>query len=78
MTDREKNALKLKVVDFRRFGFIFLFLGAFLFMGSVLPFENKTIIKADILVGASLLMLLISILFLWRMKRAAKQYDEQI
>nr|WP_239541465.1 YrhC family protein [Pullulanibacillus pueri] len=70
--------LKTKIIDYKRFSFIFLYLAAFLYMGSLIPFEGKTLIKSEILMGASVLLIVISIGFFILMRRASDRYHQEL
>ncbi|MGV3488138.1 MAG: YrhC family protein [Tuberibacillus sp.] len=78
MNDHQLKHLKLKMVDFKRFSLIFLFISAFLNIGSALPFDGKTEGKAEIMILTSFLFLFISLFFYWRMRKAKKAYEENI
>ncbi|MEK5173355.1 YrhC family protein [Heyndrickxia sp. FSL W8-0496] len=61
-----------KMVDFKRFGITSLALSSFLYLGVVLPLEDKTIIKTDLLMGGTVLLLLLSVYFLFQSNRYRK------
>lgn len=65
MKEYEKKIMK-KIVDCRRTGFLCLFLGAFLYAGTLIPkFEDQQW-KIGILSVSSLLFVLLSFFFYWR------------
>lgn len=78
MKEQHIQAIKHKIIDYKRFSFIFLFISAFLNIGSALPFEGKTIEKTDILLVASFVFLVIALIFYWGLRRAKRQYEENL
>jgi len=74
----ELHKLKNKIIDYKRFSFIFLFISAFLNIGSALPFDGKTEGKAEFLLMSSFAFLIISLLFYWRLRKAKRTYEEHL
>ena len=60
------------MVDFKRFGITSLALSAFLYLGVVLPLEDKTIIKTDILMGGTVFITFTFCLFSFQSNRYRK------
>jgi hypothetical protein len=77
MEDQERQKIKHKIIDYKRFSFIFLFMGAFLNIGAALPFDGKTTGRADALMLTSFVFLIISLLFYWGLTKAKKLYEEK-
>ncbi|HET6871879.1 MAG TPA: YrhC family protein [Sporolactobacillaceae bacterium] len=77
MEDKQLQNLKHKILDYKRFSFIFLFIGAFINIGSALPFAGKTTGKADTLMIASFIFIIISLLFYRSLYKAKKLYEEK-
>ncbi|WP_027724657.1 YrhC family protein [Tuberibacillus calidus] len=76
--DREMKQLKHKITDYKRFSFIFLFISAFLYIGSALPMDGKTAGRAEGLMIAGLVFLLVAFVFYWRLQVAKKRYEENL
>ncbi|WP_085523285.1 YrhC family protein [Tuberibacillus sp. Marseille-P3662] len=75
MSDNQLHQLKNKMTDYQRFSLIFLFLSAFIFVGSVIPFAGRTALKADVLALISMGCVTIALLFYWRMRKAKEAYE---
>jgi len=78
MKEHKLMMLKHKIIDYKRFSFIFLFISAFLNIGSALPFDGKTEGKAEFLLMTSFVFLITSLLFYWRLRKAKKRYEENL
>jgi hypothetical protein len=78
MTEKEQVTLKKNMNDFKRFSFIFLFLSAFLYIGSILPYDGKTTYNTSLVMLASFVLLLISVFFYWMMRRGQNIYNKNI
>lgn len=77
MNDRKRRkSLQYKIIDYRRFSFLFLFLSAFLNAGTWIPFQGKTEAKMAILSIASFLLISLAALTYWRMEAAKKQIQQ--
>ncbi|MBM7645845.1 hypothetical protein JOD45_002064 [Scopulibacillus daqui] len=76
MSERELKDLKLKVIDYRRFSFIFMILSMFLYIGTLIPFQGKTVEKTEILTCSCLGVMIIALLFFWRMQVAKKKLEK--
>lgn len=76
MEEREQKSLRLKMLDYQRFSFIFMFLGAFLYIGTIIPFAGKTEMKTNMLTFASLAIIIVSLLFYWRMRKAKDELNK--
>ncbi|MGM7702106.1 YrhC family protein [Pseudalkalibacillus sp. Hm43] len=55
--------LQEKIADFKRFSFVLLSLSAFLYIGSIVPFEGKETADQLMLLSASYTFLGVTILF---------------
>jgi hypothetical protein len=78
MNERELVTLMKNVTDYKRFSFIFLFLSAFLYIGSLLPYDGKTTYNTSLVMLASFGLLLISVFFYWMMRRGQTRYNKNI
>ncbi|MFC7393262.1 YrhC family protein [Scopulibacillus cellulosilyticus] len=76
MNERELKNLKHKAIDYQRFSFIFMFLSVFLYIGTLIPFQGKTAAKSEILTFGCLGIMIIALLFFWRMKAAKKKLEQ--
>ena len=54
-----------KMVDYKRFAFILVAITAFLYIGTLLPFEGKTLTKTYVLMGGSVGFIFISCLLFY-------------
>ncbi|MFD2618228.1 YrhC family protein [Terrilactibacillus laevilacticus] len=72
----ERRNLELKVLDYQRLSFIFTFLSAFLYSGTVIPFEGKTEGKVEILMVSSLVGIILALFTYWRMRVAKNKLNE--
>ncbi|QQZ10783.1 YrhC family protein [Heyndrickxia vini] len=61
-----------KMNDYKRFGFSLIALSTFLYLGVVMPIAGKTVMKAYILMGGTLILLLIATIFLFISIRCKK------
>ncbi len=77
MRDKPLHKLKADIVDYQRFSLIFLFLSAYLFLGSALPFEDKTQVQTMETFLGSLLLLGISAFFYRKMRQALEVYEKK-
>jgi hypothetical protein len=78
MTEKELVNLKKNMNDYKSFSFIFLFLSAFLYIGSLLPYDGKTTYNTSLVMLASFGILLISVFFYWMMRRGQNIYNKNI
>ncbi|WP_462412297.1 YrhC family protein [Neobacillus sp. Marseille-QA0830] len=60
--NQQAKRLYEKVIDFKRFAIVLLAVGAFFFLGSIIPFE-KTDMELNITILASMSFLALSVLF---------------
>jgi hypothetical protein len=58
-----------KMVDFKRFGMVLLAIGAFFYLGVIIPSETKTAMDLNIMILSSMSFLAASILFFTRSKQ---------
>ncbi len=68
---------KDKIADFKRFSFVLLSLSAFLYIGSIIPFEGKQTLHKLILLGTSYLSLGIALVFYRKISQWKKQLNEE-
>ncbi|MGC4375880.1 YrhC family protein [Fictibacillus sp. Mic-4] len=71
MEAKTRQALKAKIADFRRFGFILLALSVILYLGLVIPFDGKEI-GGSIVLGASSFVVLIFSIIMFLVERKLK------
>ena len=62
MKQQSKN-LYGKLVDFKRFGIVLLAVGAFFFLGVIIPMDNKTPMELNIMILSSMVFLTASLFF---------------
>ncbi|RYL91543.1 hypothetical protein EWI07_10550 [Sporolactobacillus sp. THM7-4] len=75
MKDQEK-IIHEKIIDNRRLGFLCLFLGVFLFLGTVAPTVADAQWKSGILSLTSLAFLLFAFFFHWRTAKLKEKIDK--
>ncbi|TYS00837.1 hypothetical protein FZC84_04920 [Rossellomorea vietnamensis] len=77
-----KKNITNKIIDYKRFAFILVSLSVFLYLGAVLPVEEKTLLKTYMLMGGTVVMLGFSGLFFYQAarwkKKLAEMEDEQV
>ncbi|WP_421380025.1 YrhC family protein [Bacillus salacetis] len=77
-----KKNLNDKLIDYKRFAFVLVSLSVFLYLGAVLPVEEKTLFKTYMLMSGTIVMLGFSGLFFYRAAKLKKQLadmdDEQL
>ncbi|MFC4618092.1 YrhC family protein [Camelliibacillus cellulosilyticus] len=78
MDEQKRRALYYKIMDYKRFSFIFLCISAFLYLGSTLPFNGKTMMKTEALMLSSFALLAVSMIFYWRMRVAKADYEKDL
>ncbi len=57
------NDLKIKIADYKRFSFMLLSLSAFLYIGSIIPFEGKEGMDQIVLLAVSYCSIGIALFF---------------
>jgi hypothetical protein len=75
-----KKNLNDKIIDYKRFAFILVSLSVFLYLGAVLPVEEKTLFKTYMLMGGTVIMLGFSGLFFFhaaKLKRKLTEMDDE-
>ncbi|RYM05277.1 hypothetical protein EWH99_06735 [Sporolactobacillus sp. THM7-7] len=65
-----------KITDCRRIGFLCLFLGGFLFIGTLIPAYEGVPHKSEILLLSSQFFLLLALFFRWRMAQLKRKLDQ--
>lgn len=66
-----------KIIDYKRFGFILFSLSAFLYLGSIIPFEGKNSLDTLLLSSASLTAIIIAIVFHVKTNKLKRQLAEE-
>lgn len=69
-------ALRSKMADFKQFAITLLCVGAFFYIGTILPTSGKTEVYINVYMGATVLFLSLSILFFSVSKKYKKILDE--
>ncbi|WEG14107.1 YrhC family protein [Pullulanibacillus sp. KACC 23026] len=72
--EKEIEMMKKNRNDYKRFSFIFLYLSTFLYIGSLLPFDDKSTLNTSYCMLASCLLLSVSLFFYTLMRRLEKKY----
>jgi hypothetical protein len=75
-----KKTLNDKIIDYKRFAFVLVSLSVFLYLGAVLPVEEKTVFKTYMLMGGTVVMLGFSGLFFYqaaKLKRKLTDMDDE-
>ncbi|TCP32301.1 YrhC-like protein [Scopulibacillus darangshiensis] len=75
MDEKKQKDLQVKITDNQRFSLIFMFLGAFLYIGTLVPFDGKTIFKSEVLMFSSLGAIIIALVFYQQMRKAKKKLN---
>ncbi|MGE7601133.1 YrhC family protein [Peribacillus sp. NPDC097675] len=70
------TALRSKMTDFKRFAITLLCVGAFFYIGTILPTSDKTDAYTNVYMGATVLFLSLSILFFSVAKKYKRILDE--
>ncbi|MFJ7847303.1 YrhC family protein [Peribacillus sp. NPDC097206] len=70
------SALRSKMADFKQFAITLLCVGAFFYLGTILPTTGKTNLSTNVYMGATVLFLGLSILFFLISKKYKKILDE--
>jgi hypothetical protein len=77
-----KKNVNDKIIDYKRFAFVLVSLSVFLYLGAVLPLEEKTLLKTYMLMGGTVVLLGLSGVFFFQAarlkKKLAEMDDEQI
>ncbi|MGM9954556.1 MAG: YrhC family protein [Peribacillus sp.] len=68
--------LRSKMADFKQFAITLLCVGAFFYLGTILPTTGKTDLSTNVYMGATVLFLGLSILFFLISKKYKKILDE--
>lgn len=80
MKNHRKNpttaALRSKMTDFKQFAITLLCVGAFFYIGTILPTSGKTDAYANVYMGTTILFLGLSIFFFLVSKKYKKILDE--
>jgi hypothetical protein len=71
-----KKNINDKIIDYKRFAFVLVSLSVFLYLGAVLPVEEKTLFKTYMLMGGTVTMLGFSGLFFYQAARLKKKLTE--
>lgn len=77
MTEKQEMKLKQKVEDYRRFAFILLALSGFLMVGAVLPNESAQVNNQALLLVATGVLLVISVMMHLVSKRTIKVLHQE-
>ncbi|WP_280768570.1 YrhC family protein [Salipaludibacillus daqingensis] len=77
MTEKEELKLKNKVVDYRRFAFILLALSGFLMIGVVLPNQSAQVNSQLMLLIATGILLVLSVIMHLISKRTTKLLNQE-
>ncbi|WP_409251451.1 YrhC family protein [Bacillus sp. SCS-153A] len=75
-----KKNLNEKIIDYKRFAFVLVSVSVFLYLGAVLPVEEKTLLKTYVLMGGTVVMLGFSGLFFYqaaKLKKKLTDMDEE-
>ncbi|MDZ5470897.1 YrhC family protein (plasmid) [Bacillus sp. 31A1R] len=74
----KKTAKQLheKMVDFKRFAIVLLAAGVFFYLGVIIPTETKTVMDTNIMIIASTLFLIASMLLFVESKKARQKLME--
>ncbi|WP_456273949.1 YrhC family protein [Bacillus sp. AK031] len=77
-----KKIINDKIIDYKRFAFVLVSLSVFLYLGAVLPVEEKTLMKTYVLMGGTVVLLAFSGMFFYQAARLKKKLsdmdDEQV
>ncbi|HET7657381.1 MAG TPA: YrhC family protein [Bacillales bacterium] len=76
MDEKNRAALKHKVVDYKNYSMVLLFMSAFLSIGSIIPFTGKTVVDQIVLMWTGVAFILMSVFFFKRMKKIRKQLED--
>ncbi|RIW37624.1 hypothetical protein D3H55_03365 [Bacillus salacetis] len=71
-----QKTLNDKIIDYKRFAFVLVSMSVFLYLGAVLPLEEKTLLKTYVLMGGTVVMLGLSGLFFFQAARLKKKLSE--
>jgi hypothetical protein len=72
----EVKQIYVKMIDFHRFATVLLAVGAFFYLGIILPDVAKTTASQLAGLGGSLSFLVTSIYFFWHSKKLRKKLEE--
>lgn len=77
-----KKTINDKIIDYKRFAFVLVSLSVFLYLGAVLPLEEKTLMQTYTLMGGTLFLLSFSGVFFFQAAKLKKKLtdmdDEQV
>lgn len=76
--DKQQKELRLKMMDYRKFSFIFFFLGSFLYAGALLPLAGRTEMKTVLLYIGTAVLYGISLFFYWSIRSLREKLEEEL
>ncbi|WP_156791505.1 YrhC family protein [Bacillus sp. SG-1] len=71
-----KKNLSDKIIDYKRFAFVLVSVSVFLYLGAVLPVEEKTIFQTYTLMGGTIIMLGFSGMFFYQAAMLKKKLTD--
>lgn len=77
MKDNQQE-LRLKMMDYRKFSFIFFFLGSFLYLGAMLPLAGRTEMRTVLLYVVSVVLYGVSLTFYWSIRSLRNKLEEDL
>lgn len=78
MNKKQLEEVQLKIVDYRKFSFIFFFLGSFLYLGAMLPLAGRTETRTVLLYVLSLVLYGISLAFYKTTRSLRNKLEEDL
>lgn len=76
MNEKKQTTLKQKAVDYKNFSMVLLSLSAFLTIGSITPFQDKTVLEQVVLMWTGVTLIIMSVVFFLRKRKIQEQIED--
>lgn len=76
MGEKKLTTLKHKVIDYKNYSMVLLFMSAFLSLGSITPFDGKTVLEQVVLMWTGVVFIMTSVFFFLRARKLREQMEE--